>query len=81
MYAGNYVGPKNSWKSLGVEIVKQAIIDWHVSKIKLARPETASKEYSELFRSAESFLRSSWVEFYSGLDGPTILRKLRDGVL
>ena len=81
MYGDLYVGPVNAWKSLGIGIVKQAIIDWHVSKLKIARPETATKEYNEMFRSAEKFLRSTWVEFYSGLDGPTILRKLKEGIL
>lgn len=39
-----YVGPVNSWKALGVAIVRQAIIDY--SKYNLACPdsETASKE-------------------------------------
>ena len=58
-----YLGPDDCWKALGICIVRQAILDWNEA----------------VKRSAEHFLSSSACEFYSGLDGPTLLRKLKAG--
>ena len=76
-----YVGPVNNWKSLGIAIVRQAVLDWHESSAALRKPATASHEMLELKRDAEHFLNSPWCEFYSGLDGKTILRKLKEGLI
>lgn len=75
----DYLGPVNSWKALGVAVVRQAIIDWQQTALKLTHIETATKKSKELHDETVAFLRSSLVEFYSGLDGPTVLRKLKDG--
>lgn len=75
----SYVGPEYSWKLLGAAIVKQAVIDWKESKMLLSKPDTMTAERLKLFRESERFLRSPQVEFYSQCDGPTLLRKLKDG--
>ena len=75
-----YLGPVNSWKALGIAIVRQAIVDWHESTLRLSKVGDASaKLLMENKRSAEHFLASPKVEFYSGLDGPTLLRKMKAG--
>ena len=76
-----YLGPDDRWKCLGIAIVKQAIIDWQEATLRLARPETASHEMLMQKRSAEAFLRSQTCEFYSGCDGLTLLRKMKEGGL
>ena len=73
------VGTDTRWKMLGMAIVKQAILDWKESVLALSRPETASPEWLALKRDAEEFLNSSWCEFYSNLDGKTLLRKMKEG--
>ena len=70
-----YVGPVNNWKSLGIAVTKQAITDWHKSVGK------KSKQAVELYQSCIEFFESSVCEWYSGLDGKTLLRKLNDGIL
>lgn len=74
-----YVGPENGWKELGVNIVRQAIIDWREATLALSNVSTMSKKMLEQKNSAEHFLSSPLCEFYSGLDGKTLLRKLKDG--
>lgn len=76
-----YVGPVNSWKSLGMAIVRQAMIDYTKYSLDCAHPETATSDALKNKRSAEAFLKSSRCEFYSGLDGPTLLRKMKEGKL
>ena len=76
-----YVGPVNSWKALGVAIVRQAMLDFSKYSLECAHPETASSDALKLKRSAEAFLKSPKCEFYSGLDGPTLLRKMKEGKL
>jgi len=76
-----FLGPEDRWKALGVAVVKQAILDWREATMKLAKPDTATKEMNEQKNSAEHFLRSPLVEFYSGLDGKTLLRKLKEGYI
>lgn len=77
----SYLGPEERWRMLGVAIVKQAVLDWKESSIRLAHPETATKEMSEQKRSAEHFLSSDDCELYSGLDGRTMLRKMKAGII
>lgn len=77
----SYLGPDVRWKALGYAIVKQAIQDWREASLKLADPCTASYEMNKQKNSAEHFLRSPMVELYSGLDGKTILRKMKAGIL
>lgn len=74
-----YVGPEERWKLLGIAIVKQAVMDWREATLKLAKPETASLEMKTQKNSAEHFLCSNLVEFYSGLDGKTLIRKMKAG--
>lgn len=76
-----YLGPEERWKMLGISIVAQAVFDWKEAVMKLSKPETASHEMVVQKRSAEMFLRSSKCEFYSGLDGKTLLRKLKEGCI
>ena len=75
----DYLGPEDRWKALGIAIVKQAVIDWREATLKLAKPDTASREMKEQQNSASHFLSSQLVELYSGLDGKTLLRKLKAG--
>lgn len=77
----SYVGPVNCWKSLGIAITKQAIIDWSAATRKLSVSGSKSREVLALKNSCESFLSSSRCEWYSGLDGKTLLRKLKSGEL
>ena len=74
-----YLGPVNSWKALGIAIVRQAALDYYETRLKLTNPITATQKTKELHDEAVGFLRSTEVEFYSGLDGPTLLRKLKEG--
>lgn len=76
-----YVGPINCWKALGIAIVKQAVSDYSKYSLICMHPKTASAEALKHKRSAESFLRSPKCEFYSGLDGQMLLRKLKEGKL
>lgn len=80
--SNNYLGPDTPWKLLGISITKQAVIDWRDATLRLARPTISSnsaREYNRIKLSAEHFLSSQLCEFYSGLDGPTLLRKLKRG--
>ena len=77
----SYVGPVNCWKSLGIAITKQAVIDWSTATKKLSASGSKSREDLALKNSCESFLSSSRCEWYSGLDGKTLLRKLKSGEL
>ena len=77
----NYLGPEDRWKALGIAVVKQAVVDWHEARTSLSKPATTTKDMAEQKRSAEHFLSSSVCELYSGCDGKTILRKLKDGSL
>jgi len=77
----SYVGPVNCWKALGIAIVKQTIIDWRSSVLVLSKPVKKSRAMLQQKNSCESFLKSSLCEFYSGLDGKTLLRKLKSGEL
>ena len=77
----NFIGPVNCWKALAIGIVQQAVIDWRRASLALANPETATHEMNELKNSAEYFFRSPYCEFLSGLDGKTLLRKLKEGIV
>ena len=74
-----YLGPETRWKMLAVAIVKQAVFDWKDATMKLAKPETATKEELKKKREAEQRLLSPWCEYYSALDGRTLVRKLKAG--
>ena len=74
----SFLGPEERWRVLGVAIVKQAVMDWREASLRLAKPETATKNMKELKDSAEHFLSSNNCELYSGLDGKTLLRKLKE---
>ena len=76
-----YLGPEDRWKALGLAIVKQAVVDWREAEMKLSSPETATFEINNQKNSAEHFLRSNLVELYSGLDGKTLLRKMKAGII
>ena len=75
-----YLGPEERWRVLGTAIVKQAVFDWKEAIDKLSKPitEKKQKEMSEQKRSAERFIASNMCEFYSGLNGKTLLRKLKE---
>ena len=79
--SNSYLGPDTPWKLLGISIVKQAVIDWRESTLRLAKPlkSNSARDYRRIKLSAEHFLSSHLCEFYSGLDGPTLLRKLKKG--
>ena len=74
-----YLGPVERWKMLGTAIVMQAVLDWKEADKKQKNPATDNKEMRELKSSAESFLRSDLVEFYSDCSGRALLRKLKAG--
>lgn len=71
--------PEERWRMLGAAVVKQAVFDWKEAVDRLKKPITESKEKEMIKqkRSAEHFLSSNMCEFYSGLDGKTLLRKLK----
>ena len=75
-----YLGPEERWRVLGAAIVKQAVFDWKEAIDKLSKPitEKKEKEMSKQKRSAEHFISSNMCEFYSGLNGKTLLRKLKE---
>ena len=73
-----FLGPEERWRVFGAAIVKQACFDWKEAAERLKKPETSTKEMSEQKKSAEHFLRSPLCEMYSGLDGKTLLRKIKD---
>lgn len=76
----SYLGPDERWRALGAAVVKQAVFDWKEAIDKLSKPitEKKEKEMSKQKRSAERFISSNMCEFYSGLDGKTLLRKLKE---
>lgn len=74
-----YVGPQDCWRILAIAIVKQAVSDWKEATKRQKNQSTDNYEARELLKSAESFLRSEDVEFYTGCNGRTLLRKLRAG--
>lgn len=76
-----YLGPVNSWKALGFAVVHQAVLDWREAKLQMSNIATVSHAAYEKLKSAEDFFLSPMCDFYSGLDGKTILRKLKEGVL
>lgn len=75
-----FLGPEERWRVLGAAIVKQAVFDWKEAIDKLSKPitEKKEKEMSKQKRSAERFISSNMCEFYSGLNGKTLLRKLKE---
>lgn len=73
-----FLGPEERWKALGVAVVRQAIWDWKEAVTKLSKKENAEMDGQK--RSAEHFLSSGLCEFYSGLDGKTLLRKMKESV-
>ena len=75
-----FLGPEERWRVLGAAIVKQAVFDWKEAVDKLSKPiaEKKEKEMSKQKRSAERFISSNMCEFYSGLNGKTLLRKLKE---
>lgn len=75
-----YLGPEERWRVLGAAIVKQAVFDWKEAIDNLSKPitEKKEKEMSKQKRSAERFISSNMCEFYSGLNGKTLLRKLKE---
>ena len=75
-----FLGPEERWRVLGAAIVKQAVVDWKEAVDKLSKPitEKKEKEMSKQKRSAERFISSNMCEFYSGLNGKTLLRKLKE---
>lgn len=74
---GAYVSPEEAWRSLGVAIVRQAVVDWQETRLALSRPATMTHNVLDLHREAERFLLSPECEFYSNLDGKTLLRKMK----
>ena len=75
-----FLGPEECWRVLGAAIVKQAVFDWKEAMDKLNKPitEKKEKEMNKQKRSAERFLSSPLCEFYSGLDGKILLKKLKE---
>ena len=75
-----FLGPEERWRVLGAAIVKQAVFDWKEAVDKLSKPITEKKEIemSKQKKSAERFISSNMCEFYSGLNGKTLLRKLKE---
>lgn len=78
-----YLGPEDRWKALGVAIVRQAVWDWKEAVVRLNKPNITprtTREMDEQKRSAEHFISSPICEFYSGLNGKTLLRKMKESV-
>ena len=75
-----YIGPEERWKLLGAPIVRQSIIDWKTAANRLQNVKDDRATLKEK-RSIESFISSPICEFYSGCDGKTLLRKMKDGVI
>ncbi len=67
------------YAELGTAVVKQAILDWRISYLKLAK----RRHYKTLenFKDANDFLMGPLPEFYAGVDGPTLIRKMKEGLL
>ena len=74
-----FLGPEERWRVLGAAVVKQAVFDWKEAVDKLSKPITAKKvkKMQAQKNSSEHFLVSQLCEFYSGLDGKTLLKKLK----
>lgn len=78
-----FLGPEERWRVLGAAIVKQAVFDWKEAIVKLNKPNTIPRvirEMDEQKRSAEHFISSPLCEFYSGLNGKVLLRKMKESV-
>ena len=77
-----YLGPDERWRALGAAVVKQAVFDWKEAVDKLKEPITGHKEIeiSKQKKSAEHFISSYMCEFYCGLDGKALLRKLKEAI-
>ena len=75
-----FLGPEERWRVLGAAIVKQAVFDWKEAVDKLSKPiaEKKEKEMSKQKRSAERFISSNMCEFYSGCDGKTLIKKMKE---
>lgn len=71
-----YLGVDEGWRILGASIVKQAAIDWHDAYKRLQKSD--SNEMAAQKRSAESFLLSETCEFYSGMDGRSLIRRMKE---
>ena len=76
-----FVGPENCWKALGIGIVRQAILDWQEATVRLSMSLNSANAQNMMKqkRSAERFLMSTLPDFYAGVDGPTLLRKMKEG--
>ena len=76
-----YLNPVERWRVLALNIVRQAVVDWREATLNLANPATASHEMLTQQREAETFFRSPWFEVISDMDGRTMLRKMKEGML
>lgn len=78
-----FLGPEERWRALGVAVVRQAVWDWKEAVVKLNNPKTiprVTREMDEQKRSAEHFISSPLCEFYSGLNGKMLLRKIKESM-
>lgn len=75
--SAGYLDQEERWRVLGLAIVKQAVADWREASRRLSMVDT--HDMNEQKNSSERFLQSRLCELYSGLDGPSLLRKLKAG--
>lgn len=68
------------YATLGVAVVKQSLLDWRKAKMDIAHCHRVAEARQDI-KDVEKFLASPLPEFYSGLDGTTLLRKMREGIL
>lgn len=81
IYPTANIGPDTGWKLLGIAVVAQAVQDWRLVNDTIKKNGDTSAQKIKLKREAEKFLRSPLCDFYSNLDGKTILRKLQCGAI
>ena len=67
------------YQNLAHAIVLDAVSEWRYTKFQLSKPSLASKTALEKNRQCEKFFLSPWFYMLSGLDGRTVLKKLKEG--
>ena len=72
-------GPKNAWEDLANAIILTAVQDFKQDYIHLIR-NPKSKAAKKSIEQSERFFLSAWFDTLSLLDGPTLLRQIKEKI-
>ena len=77
MHTKNLPIEYEAWADLGYAVVEQAVRDWQLASIRLSKPSNDSLQYNKLKKECEWFFGTHLPELYAGMDGKSLLRRMR----